>query len=543
MVDPTALLNIKDHSEAGIHFPVKILLVDDKEENLYSLERLLENDEYKTEFIKCTSGNKALNVALKEELALILLDVQMPEMDGYEVAKFLKLNKKTSSIPIIFVTALDHEVNYILEGYKKGAVDYLFKPLNPAITRAKVKAFIQSYFQQKELEQKNIDLQNLAMLVNNSIDLMCIIDAKTHVVKSINPSWGRVLGLKTSDIVGVSADEVPHSGLCFLPLKNSQQNEVICENQMASTTGEKMWFSWSFVRKNNLWYGNGKNITKNKVFEKQLEAANEELEKKVSERTTDLVKVNEKLKEEIDKRKVIEEDLKLYNDRLIKANEELDSFVYVASHDLKAPIGNLENLFNFLRKKLNDRLNDDENELFDHVTLSLNKFNTTLKDLGSVISAQKDMEEEYEWLNLPAIVDDVKSDIENLINETNAQINTHFEIHQIYFSRKNLRSIVYNLLSNAIKYRSPERTPVVEINSQEDENYVILQVKDNGLGLKDSQKEKMFSMFKRFHTHVEGSGVGLYLLKKIIDNSGGKILLESTEGIGSDFKIYLKKPA
>src|SRR5690606_7657830 len=122
--------------------PLKVLLVDDKEENLIALEALLENDEFEVEFIKTTSGNEALNIALKEELALILLDVQMPGMDGYEVARFLKQNSKTRAVPLLFVTALDQDVNYILEGYEKGAVDYLFKPLNPAITRAKVKAFI-----------------------------------------------------------------------------------------------------------------------------------------------------------------------------------------------------------------------------------------------------------------------------------------------------------------------------------------------------------------------------------------------------------------
>ncbi|HEX8547402.1 MAG TPA: response regulator, partial [Cytophagaceae bacterium] len=121
--------------------PVNVLLVDDKKENLFALEKLLE-DEEEINFIKAESGYEALKIVLNSEIALILLDVQMPEMDGYEVAKLLKQNNRTKNIPIIFVTALNHEAQYVLEGYEKGAVDYLFKPLSPSLTRAKVKSFI-----------------------------------------------------------------------------------------------------------------------------------------------------------------------------------------------------------------------------------------------------------------------------------------------------------------------------------------------------------------------------------------------------------------
>ncbi|CAN5374640.1 hypothetical protein BH23BAC1_BH23BAC1_12540 [soil metagenome] len=287
MRNPTTLLSEKDIFYNRNIEPVKVLLVDDKKETLYSLEKLLEDDEYKIQFIKCTSGNDALGIALREDLALILLDVQMPEMDGYEVARYLKQNKKTSSTPLIFVTALDHEVNYILEGYKKGAVDYLFKPLNPAITRAKVRAFIQSHLQQKELEQKNIALQNLAMLVNNSIDLMCILDGKDLAVNQLNPAWEKLLGLENDQVLGHSINELSGAENGFSILEESKDQVVIFENKLSSVSGEIFCFNWSFVKKNYFWYGNGKNITKSKIIEQQLEKAKEELENKVNERTAD----------------------------------------------------------------------------------------------------------------------------------------------------------------------------------------------------------------------------------------------------------------
>lgn len=110
----------------------------------------------------------------------------------------------------------------------------------------------------------------------------------------------------------------------------------------------------------------------------------------------------------------------------------------------------------------------------------------------------------------------------------------------IKFSAKNLRSILYNLLSNSIKYASPERPPEVLIKTAKLDGYQVLIVKDNGLGIQNKNREKIFSMFKRCHDHVEGTGIGLYMVKRIVDNAGGKIEIESDMEKGSAFKIFLK---
>ena len=137
----------------------KILIVDDRPENLYSLECMLAEDD--RIILKAESGDEALKIAFREELSLILLDVQMPEMDGFEVANMLKSTKRTRKIPIIFVTAISKEKKYILKGLDEGAFDYLFKPLDTDITRSKVKTLLQLYSQQKEIEYKNTELSRL----------------------------------------------------------------------------------------------------------------------------------------------------------------------------------------------------------------------------------------------------------------------------------------------------------------------------------------------------------------------------------------------
>ena len=132
--------------------PFTILLVDDREENLISLEDMLEDDN--RIFLKAKSGNEALKLALKNDrIGLIMLDVQMPGMDGFEVAELLKSNARTKDISIIFVTAINKEEQYVMKGFEQGAVDYLQKPLDINVTKAKVKVFEQLAQYQQNLKE------------------------------------------------------------------------------------------------------------------------------------------------------------------------------------------------------------------------------------------------------------------------------------------------------------------------------------------------------------------------------------------------------
>ena len=129
----------------------KILIVDDRPENLVALEAILEDDE--RELVKANSGNEALKALLKDRFALVLLDVQMPGMDGFEVAELMHSNKNIAKVPIIFVTAISKEQKYVVKGYEAGAVDYLFKPIEPIILKSKVKFFLELDQQKRELEK------------------------------------------------------------------------------------------------------------------------------------------------------------------------------------------------------------------------------------------------------------------------------------------------------------------------------------------------------------------------------------------------------
>ena len=136
-----------------------ILLVDDRPENLASLEGILE--ELDLEMVRALSGNEALRLSLKHDFALVLLDVQMPGMDGFETAELMRSNPKTRHLPIIFVTAGMKELQYQFKGYDAGAVDYMTKPIEPVILRSKVTVFRDLYLQRRELEAHRQHLQTL----------------------------------------------------------------------------------------------------------------------------------------------------------------------------------------------------------------------------------------------------------------------------------------------------------------------------------------------------------------------------------------------
>lgn len=135
----------------------RILLVDDQQANLLSLEVLL--DEFDATLVRAGSGNEALKMVLNQPFALVLLDVQMPDMDGYEVAQLMQKNSRSQGIPILFVTAINPSTEHVLKAYENGAADLLTKPLDPLILRSKVRVFLDLYRKNRELETSNNTLE------------------------------------------------------------------------------------------------------------------------------------------------------------------------------------------------------------------------------------------------------------------------------------------------------------------------------------------------------------------------------------------------
>jgi PAS domain S-box-containing protein len=275
--------------------------------------------------------------------------------------------------------------------------------------------------------------------------------------------------------------------------------------------------------------------------EQELININNDLEKRVWERTEQLSKINKDLKREISEKQRAERALQQRNDELIRINSDLDNFIYTASHDLKAPISNIEGLVGTLKEELNASSNSEVKEIIDMVNQSIVRFKETIQDLTEITKTQKNLQEDITYIDLNSLLEEIKFSIKDIVKSSKAVINADFcQYPDLKFSKANLKSILFNLLSNAIKYRDHDRIPEIHISCNKTETYVMIQVKDNGLGIPDNQKDKIFTMFKRLHDHVDGSGIGLYIVKRIIDNNGGRIEVDSTVGVGTTFRVYIK---
>ncbi|WP_017731024.1 PAS domain-containing protein [Nafulsella turpanensis] len=321
------------------------------------------------------------------------------------------------------------------------------------------------------------------------------------------------------------------------------------EYRIRRNTGEYIWVSarYHVFRRDAKGFpiqiiGITRDINEKKKADEELKQTNFKLHETNEElvRTEELLKeANNELEEQVQRRTA---ELQNKNVQLQKINADLDSFIYTASHDLKAPIANLEGLLILLDKKLQERLPEKDHNLLAMMKTSIDRFKQTIADLSDVTKMQKELEDQVnEIVQLPEVFEDVKQDINGLIRKNGAIIHSSFEVEEIAFDRKNLRSIFYNLLANGIKYRSPDRPPELFVTtSRNRDGEVVLSIRDNGEGIPENQYEKIFSLFKRLHKNVEGSGMGLYIVKKIVENNGGRIEVESTVGQGTNFKIYLQ---
>ena len=240
----------------------------------------------------------------------------------------------------------------------------------------------------------------------------------------------------------------------------------------------------------------------------------------------------------------LNETLQATNERLRRTNIDLDTFVYAASHDLKAPITNIEGLLDALRAHLPTSPPDPlVPQLLTMMQQAVERFQATIGQLTDVSRLHHELGQEPELVDLADLVAGVQLDLAPLFKVAGTQLVVDLAAcPTVHFLAKNLRSILYNLLSNAVKYRAPGRPSVVQLRSTCTPTHIVLEVQDNGLGLSEQQQARLFVLFKRLHDHVEGSGVGLYMVKRIVENAGGTITVHSRLGEGSTFRVSLPRP-
>lgn len=238
---------------------------------------------------------------------------------------------------------------------------------------------------------------------------------------------------------------------------------------------------------------------------------------------------------DISELKETQSELKNKNQSLTRINADLDHFVHAASHDLLAPLGNIEASIIML----NELQTEDTNlsEFLVIINSSIRTFRSLITDIAVIAKVENDIIA-TEVINLEELLNNIEWSLKDKIAESGAEIVRKFNIPEIQFSKKNIRSILYNLIANAIKFRS-EKPPEIIISTFSDGNSCVITVQDNGKGIPAKEIDKIFEMYGRLHQDIEGNGIGLYLAKKIINAAGGSMIVESEADKGTKFIVHL----
>ncbi|UOG77697.1 ATP-binding protein (plasmid) [Hymenobacter tibetensis] len=268
------------------------------------------------------------------------------------------------------------------------------------------------------------------------------------------------------------------------------------------------------------------------------------LEVQVQQTASKLERANEDLAASNEELRVTNDELLNANSHLGQVNTELDTFVYAASHDLRLPISNLQGLVQALTDQLppEARHVGQVEPILSMMQESMTRFRHTLDQLADFSIGSLEAKTPHESVQLATVLENIRQELTPVLTATQGQLLLELPGNPtLWFTPKHVHSVLLNLISNAFKYRHPDRAPVVQVHSYRESGRLVVRVQDNGLGLSATQQGKLFRLFQRLHTHVEGTGIGLYLVKKILDNAGGSIRVESELGRGSTFIAVFPK--
>jgi PAS domain S-box-containing protein len=424
------------------------------------------------------------------------------------------------------------EANKYIDAIKKGNID--------ALVVAKEND-LKIYIEEAADKTYRILIEKMhegAVVLNK--DETLIIYCNSYFANMVNLPLEKVTGTKLKDFI----DESSKERFQFL-LDQGKDNAIKGEVYLSANDGKVIPVLMSvnplsvddnFVLSIILTDLTIQNKNQEELKHKTIQLEQKNIELKNSEQA--LYKLNAELEAKV---KARTDKLSETVNELKRLNSDQDTFIYTASHDLKAPLSNMEGLLYALQTELSEeaKAREEVMNLMNMMKTSIGKFRSNIADLAMTAKIDYD-EKGYNEQSFKEIIEDVKFSLSDEIAKSKAIFHEELLEPKIKYSRKNIRSILYNLVSNAIKFRSPERKPEIRIRTEKIENFTLLSIADNGQGIKEEDKKNVFSMYKRLNTNVEGTGVGMAIVARIVDDNGGRIEIDSKLGKGSTFKIYLK---
>ena len=233
-------------------------------------------------------------------------------------------------------------------------------------------------------------------------------------------------------------------------------------------------------------------------------------------------------------------NMEVINNKLKNSNEVLETFVYAAAHDLRSPVVNLKSLLNFIHRTKDI---DKKFELFDRFEEAVHRLDNTISGLGEIIEMQEADNSTAKIIYFQDILDQVLAEYSYKVIATDAKIDASFEVcPSIIYLESYLTSIMTNLVTNALKYHREGQPPFLVIRAYKKDGMVVLSCSDEGIGMDlERYGKNLFKPFKRFTAQAEGKGIGLHIIKSMMEKNGGRIELESKLGVGTIFRCYLKE--
>jgi signal transduction histidine kinase/CheY-like chemotaxis protein len=501
-----------------------ILIVDDRPENLFSLKTVLEQHGFSSD--TALSGEEALKKVLKNEYALIILDVQMPVMDGFEVAEAITGMNKTKDIPIIFLSAVNTHKRFITKGFESGAIDYLTKPVDPDILILKVRNFYSLYEKNRALKEAEKELTTRVSELHTTLESLpqlAFTANKEGRIEFVNKQW--FLFAESKERFPETLPGTP--SLQQFWIKSIGKAQAL-ETEVCIKKRDDDQYYYHLLRATPVYVNEGISRwvgTLTSIHEQKI--LNETLERKVAERTRELLEMNRELE---------------------SSNNELQQFTSVASHDLKEPLRKIQFFGSMIAES--GELNGKLATYMDKIIRSSNRMSQLISDLLSFARISEEVA--FEDADINKIINDILVDLELSIDEKKATVVVE-PIPHIHGVPSLLRQLFQNLISNALKFTKPDVPPRIHIRAEEvapqgsggatgeESSFCRIFIADNGIGFDEKYKDKIFTLFQRLHTReaYEGTGIGLTIAKKIVEKHNGEISVESQVGVGSTFAILL----
>ncbi|GGK18639.1 hypothetical protein GCM10008955_10080 [Deinococcus malanensis] len=537
---------------AALDIPrANILIVDDQDAKRLALAAALEP--LGQNLVLASSGREALRLVLGQEFAVILLDVRMPGMDGFETAELIRSRRQTESTPIIFVTAHDRAEADMLGGYTLGAVDYIFSPVRSEVLQAKVSVFVDLHLKtltvqaherrlreleareakarQEELRRENererrtarFELLKLSSAIEQTADPI-LITGRDGVIEYVNTAFEEITGYGRDEAVGQDAG-ILNSGLHDTAVFREMwetllrgevyRGELINRRRDGSLYHEEKTITPIKGDRGRITHfvSTGKDVTYRKHMEEELRALNASLEARVQERTAQLEDVN----------------------------GELEAYAYSISHDLRTPLRHIASFADLLSRNAREQLPPSSARYLQLIQDGARRMEHLIDGLLDFArTGRHDLTPQTVALDI--LAREVIRDLDNAPGAKTVQWSVR-DLPVVQADVLALRQILTNLVSNAVKYSQCRDEPRVEIWGEDQGGEVVVHVRDNGVGFNMAYSHKLFGVFQRLHAaeEFEGFGVGLANVRRMVVRHGGRVWAQGEEDRGATFSFSLPR--